>query len=244
MKQIRSFAFSLCLISTLPAAAQVATTETAASDAPTTIDATGPAAVSPESAGRVRWGVNAQLGTLIPGPMVAFGVDGRVGWTFNRMFALYGTFGYAAGAWIGGSFSGSGGSVTASGLGNWYLGVNGEMNLGDLFFVAAGPGIGSGGWATVGVGADSSGSATQRATAASGILPSLDLKLGFGFGKRNPETGRRGGFTLGIDARLLFAPNSVFAEQSASGGGASQTVETRGMAVGLVPMLMLGYDSR
>lgn len=197
-----------------------------------------PSATNLADAGRVRWGVNAQVGAFIPTPLVSFGAEGRIGYSFNRTFAAYLSVGGGSGLFFGGSAGATGGSLSISVMSQWYVGAMAEANLGDSFFVALGPGIGRFSLAGLTVAASTTG-AGEQVSALGGWTPSVDLKFGFTFGKRNPESGRRGGFTLAIDARLVLPTDSIFV----SNGTGGQSVEVHKTAWGIVPMLMLGYDS-
>jgi len=197
-----------------------------------------PSAASLADAGRIRWGVNGQLGAFIPTPLVSFGAEGRIGWSFNRLFAAYLQVGGGSGLFFGGSAGSSGGSLSISVMSQWYVGAMAEVNLGDVFFVALGPGIGRFSLAGLTVAASTTGGGEQ-VSALGGWTPSVDLKFGFTFGKRNPESGRRGGFTLAIDARLVLPTDSVYVTNGTGG----QSVEVHKMGWGIVPMLVLGYDS-
>jgi len=189
---------------------------------------------------RLRWGVNAQLGWFYPQPMFTFGAEGRVGWSFNKLLAAYVSLGGGSGLFFGGSGSSTGGGISIAVMSQWYVGAMGELNLGDLFFVGAGPGIGRFSLVGLDVGVSTSGAANEQVRALGGWTPSLDLKLGFGFGGRNSETGRRNGFTLALDVRAVFPTDSVFVQN----GTAGQRVEVHRTGFGIAPMLMLGFDSR
>jgi len=185
---------------------------------------------------RFRWGVNGQLGWFIPQPTFTFGAEGRFGWTVNRLFTAYAQFGFTGGLFLG---IDNRSAVTFNVLSQWYVGAMGEVNFGDLFFIAAGPGIGRFGLGGVTVNVTGT-NAGEGVRAYGGWTPSFDFKAGFTFGARNPQTGRRGGFTLALDLRAVFPLESVIV--GVSPGGA--VVERTGPAWGLLPMLMLGYDSR
>lgn len=197
-----------------------------------------PVAADHSDEGRLRWGANGQLGWFIPQPMFTYGVEGRIGWSFNRLLAAYVQLGAGSGLYFGVTPGNGGSSVSLAVMSQWYVGVMGELNLSDLFFVAFGPGIGRFSLAGVTVTANNSG-ASEQVRALGGWTPSLDLKFGFTFGKRNPESGRRGGFTLAVDLRAVFPTDSVYV----SVGSMGQQVEVHRVGFGLIPMLVLGYDS-
>jgi hypothetical protein len=124
-------------------------------------------------------------------------------------------------------------------MSHWFVGVLGEINVGELFFVALGPAVGEINFGGINLSSSTSGTGAQ-VQALAGLTPSVDFRLGFGFGKRNPESGRRGGFTLALDLRAFFPTNTAFV----SFGSTGQRITTYGIGYGLAPMLMLGYDSR
>lgn len=188
---------------------------------------------------RLRWGVNAQLGWFYPQPMFTMGAEGRIGWSFNRLLAAYVSLGGGSGLYFGGSGGNGSGTVSIAVMSQWYVGAMAELNLGDLFFVGAGHGIGRFSLAGLSVTAGTSGG-DEQVKVLGGWTPSVDLKLGFGFGRRNPETGRRGGFTLALDVRAVFPTDSVYVQNGSSG----QSVEVHRAGFGIAPMLMLGFDSR
>ncbi len=183
--------------------------------------------------GRFRWGVNGQVGWFVPQPTFTFGAEGRFGWQVNRLFSAYGQFGFGAGLFLGLDR----GQLVFNLLSQWYVGAMGEVNFGDLFFLAAGPGIGRFGLGGVTFNVTSS-TRGEGVRAYGGWTPSFDFRAGFTFGARNPETGRRGGFTLALDLRAVFPLESTI--ETFGPGATTRT----GPAWGLLPMLMLGYDSR
>ncbi len=195
----------------------------------------------------IRWGASTGLGAFIPGPQLAWAIEGRIGVTVSPLFNAYARLGRQAGIGFGGTASSSGGSISVSASGFWFFGVNAELSLGDHFFVAGGPQLGWGGWAGVTQGAMASGSssgASQSAFAASGFMPGLNAKIGFGTGsRRNASNERRGQFTMSVDLNLMYAPNTAYVNQSGGSGGASQSIGL-GQSLGVNPMLMFGYDFR
>lgn len=193
---------------------------------------------------RFRWGLSAGAGTFIPGPMLAFGGELRAGVQLNRMFSVYGSFAGSAGFLIGGSVSATGGSLNVGAEAFYAFGVQGEAVFLDMLYVAGGPQLARGGWGFIGQAVDLNGGISQRAYAAAGWMPAFDLKVGFGFGSRNEKTGRRNHFTVAIDTMFLFAPNTVTGSQVVNMNGISQSVDVRGVAVGVAPLLVLGFDGR
>lgn len=194
-----------------------------------------------DEGGRVRWGVNAQLGAFFPATSVVFGLEGRVGYQFSPLFAVYGDIGGVGGFGIGASASSSGASATVSLTSFWHLGVNAELTLGDHFYVAAGPHFASAAWGTItATGGTSGGSGSLGA--AYGPMPALDVRLGFMTGAKRPGGGRRG-FSIGLDAMTLFAFNGITATASGNDMGGGASIERRGLVVGIAPTLTLGFDS-
>lgn len=238
-----SFAVSLCVAVPVLAAEQSPPPPPPPPPPPSEVTEPAPAEAPPPAQpakdlsdeGRLRWGVNGQLGWFVPQPMFTFGVEGRIGWTVNRLFAAYMQLGGGSGLYFGPSGNGS---FSLSAMSQWYVGAMAELNLGDVFFIAAGPGIGRFSLAGVTVTSNNS-EVSEQVRAYGGWTPSLDLKVGFTFGKRNPETGRRGGFTLALDVRAVFPLETAYVSTGTNG----TQVETRKAGFGLLPMLVLGYDS-
>jgi hypothetical protein len=204
--------------------------------------------------GRIRFGASAGFGTFVPGPMINFAAEARVGYQFTDMLGLYGTLGYNRGLWIGGSIqaNSNGAKVTENigFVGYVQLGAEGELLLGNHFFIAAGPKIAKGGWGFVGQSASAGsggGGAEQYAGIVDGWLPGVGTKLGVGFGRPDPTTGRRSGFTMMLDTTFLYGSGGVRFAQSAgsngSGATASQIVAPLS-GWGIAPMLMFGFESR
>jgi hypothetical protein len=195
--------------------------------------------------GRFRWGLSAGVGTFLPGPLVSFGAEARAGWQFNRLLSAYLAFGGNAGVGFSGNLTGTGGSVNVGADTYYYFSAQAEAVFMDMVFVAAGPVLARGGWAFISQGVDTAGGVSQRLLAAGGdFLPAANLKVGLGIGSRNVSTGRRNQFTIALDTMFLFAPNTVTGSQSVSMNGVSQMVDVRGLAVGVAPIIVLGFDGR
>jgi|CXWL01.1.fsa_nt_gi hypothetical protein len=98
------------------------------------------------------------------------------------------------------------------------------------------------------MGATSAGVAEVNVITSAGLKPGFDIRLGLGLpGSKGTASFRRSGFNIGIDAMVLFHPNSLIVTQRADGpnGTAGASVRTDGaLTVSVVPMLMLGYDMR
>lgn len=197
-----------------------------------------------ETPGHFRWGISPMAGTFFPGPTtVAFGIEGRAGYAFNDRVTLFGSLGAVDGVGFGGSVSSTGASASVSAISYWYVGANVDALLAGPLFAGAGASIGKGGWGVVSQSASTSGG-SQDVVAAGGIMPSLDARLGLTTGKLNKQTGKRSGFAIALDLRMLIAPNSASVAQNAGSGGASQSASTSTTAIGWSPMLMMGYELR
>jgi|GEM_PF-2667203 hypothetical protein len=196
--------------------------------------------------GRVRWGVSGNLGWHIPTPAFTLGAEGRIGYQVSNMFSAYAVLGGTFGLGFGVSTSVNGASVTATVLSYWYFGALAELMLGNLFYVAGGPILANGVYATALVGASSEGRAQVANVTAAGWKPGIDIRLGLGLGRQHPAPSfRRGGFNIGLDALILFHPNSIITTVTAdANGNAGAGVTTNGLTASVVPMLMLGYDGR
>lgn len=199
----------------------------------------------PPDDGHFRWGISPSGGTFFPGPTtVAFGIEGRFGYAFNQTVTAFGSVGSVAGVGFGGDAGPNGASVSVSAISYWYVGANVDALVAGPLFVGAGAAVGRGGWGVVSQSASSTGGG-QEVIAAGGTMPSANARLGLHVGKTNEKTGKRPGFAIALDLRVLIAPDSASTTQGASStGGASQSITTDTTAVGFSPMLMLGYDLR
>ncbi len=192
----------------------------------------------------MRWGVSAGAGWHFPYSAFGLGLEGRVGYQVSNIFSAYFTLGGQFGIGFGGSVSGSGGSVSITAINHYVMSVIAEAMFGDVFYVAGGPGLAIGGLAVAGIGVESN-TGTITALAASGAKPTIDLRMGFGFGKAKPAPSfRRGGFNIGLQALVMFHPDTLVVRETAGPMGASINVETRELMTTVTPMLMLGYDAR
>lgn len=170
--------------------------------------------------GRLRWGVNAQLGLFsysfpeLGGLMV--GAEGRLGYQLGRRMAVYGTVAVAAG--LGSS------EISLNTLLYVSSGVLAELTLFDHLFVALGPTLALGGWSGLLYVDTRGGHVVYTFRSVQGPIASLDFKLGVGVGGRDAQSGRRSHFTIAIDVLVLFAPDAA----------------THELAVCYAPTLMLG----
>ena len=150
---------------------------------------------------RFRWGWS-----LEGGPYFFNGGTGGIGGATVRMGAqineLFGVYAQAAG------FGGGGGNISsASGasvevIAAASLGVLAELDLGNVFYIAAGPEIMAGE-----AGADSAGPGGASVSESVGAFFSLTGRLGVVLGRVTPM--RRKGFQLGLDFHTIITPGGV-----------------------------------
>ena len=205
------------------------------------------AAPAPEPGPQIgfRIGGSAGLGAFVPGPQLYLHLfDLHAGIQVNPLFGAYIRFGRTAGVGFSVAASSSGASVGISASGFWLIGANAELGLGDSFFIAAGPQVGIGGWASAKVVATSTSGEVQE-VATTGAQPGLDFKIGFGFGGggSHVKQERRRQVTLALDLSLLYATQVVTATASGSPSGAAVGVSF-GDALSIAPTLHLGYEFR
>ncbi len=147
---------------------------------------------------RIGFNINGGLGTnsALSGP--TFGGTFRIGWQFTELLAVYGNispFVWAASSSLnvpGVSVSAAAGVQTAPML---------SLTPIDLVEIAAGPSI------------DYLGAATSSTAGGGSASGSVDIgihgRLALHLGGRNPDTGRRRGFTIGGDVHPTFTSGSV-----------------------------------
>jgi hypothetical protein len=157
------------------------------------------------------------------------------------MIGVYADMGYTVGIGFGGSASASGGGLSISALGFWHIAPMAEFDFGK-FFVGVGPMIAGGGWAQVTESVDASGTASEYAVVAGGIMPGFDIRTGLTFGDRFPD-GRLQGFTLALDFKVLVGTASSVS-QTAGPAGATQSVHVGDHVWAFTPTLTLGFDAR
>ncbi|MBX7116357.1 MAG: hypothetical protein K1X64_18675 [Myxococcaceae bacterium] len=196
--------------------------------------------------GRIRWGVSGKLGWNVPSPAFTMGGEGRVGWQLSKIFSAYLAIGGTGGFGFGVKADFEGAAIQITALSYYYFAALAELYLGNLFFVAAGPVLANGAFVGATLGASADGVAEQRNIVATGITPGVDIRLGLGFPGAPRASFRRMGFNIGLDAMILFHPDSIITTVRADGpnGSASAGVKSNGLTVSVVPMLMLGYDMR
>ncbi len=198
---------------------------------------------APPEGGHFRWGISPSIGTFFPGPTtLAFGFEGRFGYSFNPDVSLYGGIGAVAGVGVGGSSDVNGTSFSLSAVTYWYLDANVDTMLAGPLFVGGGVGFGRGAFAIVKATSTNNGAGSEL-TAASGLMPQLNARIGLTTSKVMQATGKRSGFSIALDLRVLIAPGSTSTVSTAGSSGSSST-ETPTTAVGFSPMLLIGYESR
>lgn len=176
---------------------------------------------TPEDAGasegaeesRFRWGI-----TLGGGPMVGgytgfgLGISGRVGMQIDPMFGVYAQ--PIALAAIGAQAGFDNAEVTAAGLVG--VGVLADITLGDIFFIAAGPQVLTGGVGSSGVVSNADGT-TTTIEASTGPFFGVATRAGVVLGSKKPT--RRSGFSIGVNMPIVFAGEAV-----------------------ILPMVFIGYE--
>jgi hypothetical protein len=144
---------------------------------------------------RFRWGITGGGGPMIGGYTGGgLGVDARFGMQVSEMLGVYAQ--PSVFVFIGALADDTNADVTAGAV--YGLGALGDLTLGDLFFLAAGPEILMGAIGSASVNADGS-----TAEAASGPFFSIAARTGFVFGRKGPD--RRSGFSVGLDLHAVFA---------------------------------------
>jgi hypothetical protein len=140
------------------------------------------------------------------------GVAGRIGMQMTPMFGLYAQ--PTALVAVGAQADHDNADVTAAAL--YGVGVLGDITLGDLFYIAAGPELLLGGVGSSSVQVNPDGS-TQSVEASTGPFFSIATRAGFVFGTKKPT--RRSGFTIGLNMPIVFAGDTL-----------------------ILPMVFLGYE--
>jgi len=184
------------------------------------------------------------FGTFFPGPTTfSIGIEARFGWALNQTITVYGNAAAVGGIGFGADVDDKGGSASVSAVSYWVLGANVDALVVGPLFVGGGAGIGKAGWGVIEEHASSNGGGS-KVIAAGGWTPSIDGRIGISTGSPNPQTGKRAGFYLALDVRVLIAPNGTETTQEATATGGRQSVVTDTTAIGIAPMLHLGFDSR
>jgi hypothetical protein len=196
------------------------------------------------SHGRFRGGVSGNIGAFLPPPIFQIGASGRLGYQINDLFAVYGGFGAQAGFGVNVGVSDDSASTSVSFGGGVFAEAIFEATLADVFFVGAGPMIFYGAFVSVDQAVSTNGNtatAEEHVSSFSGALPGIKIRTGVGFGKNRPD--RRKQFTLAADLAILFGERYSAGVTGSSNGNAGAYVRD-GVAVGILPMLSLGYDAK
>jgi hypothetical protein len=175
-------------------------------------------AAAPDEAARFRGGVSLATGIFLAGATPELDLTAQAGVQLTRRWALLGEAGLTWG------LPREAGTYLTYG----HVGALAEATFADRYFIGAGPLVAFGLW--------SAPTSTDAASAAAGLFPGLDLRLGVGFGSRD-ESGRRHQFTVGLDAKLMIAGAAV----SASSASAPATI---GPGLGTSLILFLGYQAK
>lgn len=190
-----------------------------------------------DGAGRFRGGVSGTIGAFIPGPVIQFGAEGRLGYQINDLYAVYGDFGAHAGLGAGVDYSSSGATTSIAFGAAVFVSALFEVTLADIWFIGAGPSLMYGVFGT----ADTSIGTTsleEEASVFAGGLPGIKVRTGVGFGSDRPN--RRKQFTLAVQANIVFGQRYRYSGST----GLLDESESVGIGVGVLPMLALGYDAK
>jgi hypothetical protein len=171
-----------------------------------------------EEPARFRAGLSVASGTFVGGLTPELSVAARAGAQLTRRWALLGELGVTYG------WPREAGTL----LGFGHAAVLGEATFADRYFVGAGPVLAYGVW--------SAPSGATSASAAAGLFPGLDLRLGVGFGSRS-DSGRRHQLTLGLDFKLLYSGSTVSATNASSPAHV-------GPGVGGSLVVFVGYEAK
>jgi hypothetical protein len=194
--------------------------------------------------GHFRWGISPMFGTFFPGPTtVSFGLELRFGYAFNQQTTIYGNMAAVAGVGFGIDSTPGSTAASVSAVTFWQIGPNIDHIIAGPLFVGGGVGVGRAGWGIIEAKAGNGG-AGSRTVLAAGFTPSLDGRIGISTGSPNPKTGKRHGFYLALDVRMLIGLNAVETRVEANQAGGTSTVVDDTASIGFAPMLHIGYDQR
>lgn len=176
--------------------------------------------------GRVRWGLSASVGLLVPLTGFMLQAEARFGYQASRQFSAF---------IIGGAGTGLGGTFFI------HTGAIVEFCPVDFLYLGGGPVAAWGRLAMF-----NSGGGTGLVTVAepgftSAWKPGLSVRFGFSTAQSRPPTFRRPGFTFGFEGLLLFHADMTLGWSQRA---FSLPVTTTQSMVTLTPMLTLGFDSR
>lgn len=173
---------------------------------------------APDEVARFRGGVSLATGIFLAGVTPELDLTAQAGVQLTPRWALVGEAGLTWG------LPREAGTRVAYA----HLEALAEATFAHRYFIGVGPLIAFGLW--------SAPSGTSSASAAAGLFPGLDLRIGAGFGSRD-DSGRRHQFTVGLDAKLMIAAAAV----SASSASAPATI---GPGLGTSLILFLGYQAK
>jgi hypothetical protein len=155
--------------------------------------------------GRLRIGFNINAGVGSGGDLSgpALGGTFRIGWQFSRLVAVYGQI--SPYAWVA---KNSKQTVSLSAIAGYQFTPMASVTPVDLLEIAAGPSLDllSGGNTSGNV---SGNTASASIGAFSGTYFAVHGRVALHLGSRNEETGRRRGFTLGLDIHPTFTPGTA-----------------------------------
>lgn len=190
---------------------------------------------------RFRSGVGVSYGAFFPGPVHFFGLEGRAGFQINDLMGICSTAGVMFGFHNDVVSEGGNLSFERSFGGLGYASILFEVTFVDSIYVALGPELAGG--AIIQEEAALSADEVEAGGDVSvfyGFLPGARARVGFGFGDNWGV--HRKQFTFGFDAHLLVGQR-VVVQGSAGGAGLTLGAGT-GPAVGILPAVFLGYDSK
>lgn len=176
--------------------------------------------------GRVRWGLSASVGLIVPLTGLMIQAEARFGYQASRQFSAF---------IVGGAGTGFGGTFFI------HTGALVEFTPVDFFYLGGGPVAAWGRLAMF-----NSGGGTGLVTVAepgftAAWKPGLSVRFGFSTAQSRPPTFRRPGFTFGFEGLLLFHPDMTLGWSQRP---FSAPVTTTQSMVTITPMLTMGFDSR
>jgi hypothetical protein len=178
---------------------------------------------------RVRWGLSASVGLIVPLTGFMIQAEARFGYQASRQFGAF---------IVGGAGTGFGGTYFI------HTGAIVEFTPVDFFYLGGGPVAAWGRLARFNAGG--TGLVTVSEPAAAGFngvwKPGLSVRLGFSTAQSRPPTFRRPGFTFGFEGLLLFHTDMTLGWSQRP--SFSPPVTTTQSMVTITPMLTLGFDSR
>lgn len=179
---------------------------------------------------RVRWGLSASLGLVVPLAGLMIQAEARFGYQVSRQFSAF---------IVGGAGTGFGGTYFI------HTGAIVEFCPVDFFYLGGGP---IAAWGRLAM-FNNSGSGTGLVTVGeppsagfSGVWkPGLSVRFGFSTAQSRPPTFRRPGFTFGFEGLMLFHTDMTLGWQQQQ---FRPPVTTTQSVITLTPMLVIGFDSR